>query len=210
LRTQLDSAHATPASNANDAQREAEIQKLRGELQELVRLRGEVTKLRAENKDVEKLRAENQQLRSESQQLRAASAAAANAAHSSPQPNLQAVYRREQWTFSGYQTPEAALVSAIWSMQQGDPKQYFESLTPEEQMRMTKAWEGKSAEEIIAKQKNDTAQISAIRVLQTDAVSDNEQLVTVAIDGVNRQEKVRMQRIGNDWKFGGFIREANR
>ena len=31
--------------------------------------------------------------------------------------------------------------------------------------------------------------------------------MSVYIDGVDRTEKVSMKRVGNDWKFGGFIRE---
>ena len=94
-------------------------------------------------------------------------------------------------------------------MQQGNARQYFDSLTPDEQLRMTKAWEGKSPEEIAAKQKNDTTPITGIRVMNvanSDLASGNEVMITVMIDGVNRQEQVRMQRINDEWKFGGFIR----
>ena len=31
--------------------------------------------------------------------------------------------------------------------------------------------------------------------------------IGVYIDGVGRFEKVSMQRVGNDWKFKGFIRD---
>jgi len=92
-------------------------------------------------------------------------------------------------------------------MQQGNPKQYFESLTPEEQLRMTKTWEGKSQEEIAAKHKSDTAPITGMKVLNQQVVSADEVQVGVYIEGVNREEKVSMKRIGNEWKFGGFIRE---
>jgi hypothetical protein len=161
--------------------------------------------LRTGAKDTEKLRAENQQLRNENQKLRGANTAAAKApAPPGPAPGA---FPRESWSFAGYTTPEAALVSAIWSMQQGNPKQYFDSLTPEEQLRMTKVWEGKSQEEIAAKHQADTAQISGVRVLQREAAAAGEEVIKVFIEGVNREEKVRMKRVGNEWRFGGFIRE---
>jgi hypothetical protein len=32
----------------------------------------------------------------------------------------------------------------------------------------------------------------------------------VFIEGVNREEKVSIKRVGNEWKFNGFIRDPAR
>lgn len=188
-----------------DAAWETESKRQQTDAQDVARLRGEVTQLRTTAKDAEKLRAENQQLRSENQKLRGA----ATAANTQPAPVTAppGTFPRESWSFAGYTSPEAALVSAIWSMQQGNPKQYFDSLTPEEQLRMAKAWEGKSQEEIAAKHQNDTSKITGMKVLSQQAVTADEVQMSVYIEGVDRAEKVSMKRVGNDWKFGGFIRE---
>jgi regulator of replication initiation timing len=186
--------------------RQAELKRAQSDAQDVARLRGEVTQLRNTMKEMEKLRAENQQLRTENQNLRGANAAAANP----PQPAAPAqpgVYPRESWAFAGYTSPEAALVSAIWSMQQGNAKQYFESLTAEEQARMAKSWENKSEAEIAAKFQNDVSKITGLRVLESQPVSADETVLRVQIDGVNREEKVSAKKVGNDWQFGGFIRE---
>lgn len=187
-----------------DAARQAESKRSQAEAQDVARLRGEVTQLRTASKDAEKLRTENQQLRTENQKLRGAPAAAAPPAPAAP---VAGSFPRESWAFAGYTSPEAALVSAIWSMQQGNPKQYFDSLTPEEQLRMTKVWENKSQAEIVAKHQADTAPISGMRVTETQPVSADETVLKVFIEGVNREDKVSMKRVGNEWKFNGFIRE---
>jgi hypothetical protein len=188
-----------------DTARETDLKRSQAEAQDVARLRGEITQLRTASKDADKLRAENQQLKSENQKLRGASAAApAPAVPTAPPPGS---FPRDSWAFAGYTSPEAALVSAIWSMQQGNPKQYFDSLTPEEQLRMTKVWENKSQAEIVAKHQADTAQISGMRVTETQPVSADETVLKVFIDGVNREEKVSMKRVGNEWRFNGFIRE---
>lgn len=189
-----------------EAARATDSKRSQTDAQDMARLRGEVTQLRTTAKDAEKLRTENQQLRGENQKLRGA----ATAANTQPtQPTQQpGTFPRESWTLAGYTSPEAALVSAIWSMQQGNPKQYFESLTPEEQLRMAKVWEGKSQEEIAAKHQDDTSKITGMKVLSQQAVSADEVQMSVYIEGVDRAEKVSMKRVGNDWKFGGFIREA--
>jgi regulator of replication initiation timing len=185
--------------------REAELKRAQAEAQDVARLRGEVTQLRNTAKDAEKLRTENQQLRSENQKLRGAAAAPANPA---PAPAPQAGnFPRESWTFAGYTSPESALMSAIWSMQQGNPKQYFDSLTTEEQARMAKSWENKSEAEIAAKHQADVSKITGMRVLNRQELSADEMQLSIYIEGVDRTEKVSMKRVGNDWRFGGFLRE---
>jgi len=186
-----------------EASREAELKRAQAEAQDVARLRGEVTQLRNTAKDAEKLRAENQQLRGENQKLRGAAAAPAT-----PTPTPQTGnFPRESWAFLGYTSPESALMSAIWSMQQGNPKQYFDSLTLEEQARMAKVWENKSEAEIAAKHQADVSKITGMRVLNRQELSAEEVQMSVYIEGVDRTEKVSMKRVGNDWRFGGFIRE---
>ena len=203
LRAEVEALRASSAEA--EAARAAESKRLQAGAQDAARLRGEVTQLRTTAKDAEKLRAENQQLRNDNQKLRGA-AATANTPPAQPPPQPGS-FPRESWSLAGYMSPESALVSAIWSMQQGNPKQYFDSLTPEEQLRMTKVWEGKSAEEIAAKHQNDTSKITGMKVLTHETVSADEVRMGVFIEGVDRTENVSMKRVGTDWKFGGFIRE---
>jgi len=190
-----------------DGSRAAELKRQQSEASDVARLRGEVTQLRNAAKDAEKLRTENQQLRSENQKLRGAAVATEPAPVPTPTP-ATGTFLRDSWKFAGYNTPENALISAIYSMQQGYTKEYFNSLTPDEQARMAKAWEGKSQEEIAAKHSSDTAAITGIQVLGQQAVSADEVQMNVHIGGVERDEKISVKRIGNDWKFNGFIREA--
>src|ERR1051325_8677539 len=98
------------------------MQRLRAEGQDLLKLRNEVTQLRAGSKEMEKLRAENQQLRSAA----AAARTAVPPTPPSPVPPVPAAgtgaqFPKESWTFSGYASPDAALVSAIWAMKEGNP-----------------------------------------------------------------------------------------
>lgn len=205
LRAEVEALRNRAGTPGTDAARDAELKRLQSAAQDVVRLRGEVTQLRTAANEANRLRAENQQLKSENQSLRGA-ARPVEAAPAAPAPT-PGVFPREAWSHAGYASPESALVSAIFSMQSGNPKQYFDSLTPEEQLRMSKAWEGKSPEEIAAKHQSDTAKITGLRVLAQQAVSDSEIQMSVFIDGVDRAEKVSMKRVGNDWKFGGFIRD---
>ena len=204
LRAEVDKMKAD--AEGAQAAREREFKNLQADTTDVARLRGEVTQLRAAAKDAEKLRAENAQLRAQNQQLRGATTAAlATVAAPAAEPGN---FPRESWSLAGYTSPESALISAIWSMQQGNPKQYFESLTTEEQARMTKVWEGKSAEEIAAKHVSDTSKITGMKVMDRQDISADEVVMSVYIQGVDRMEKVSMKRSGQDWKFGGYLRPA--
>jgi hypothetical protein len=199
----LQQENATAAS-ASSAKRDSELANSRSQGQELLRLRNEVNQLRATSKEAEKLRAENVQLRSEYQKLQQSDGAAKAA------PPARDQFAKENWAFSGYATPDAALVSAIWAMKEGNPKTYLASLSPEEQARMSKVWENKSAEEIAAKHQSDVSTITGMRILDRKTVSPDQTEISVYIEGVDRMEKVSMKLINNEWKFGGFIRDPQK
>lgn len=211
LRRELQAQRDQQATVAEAAagERDRELQRLRTDAGEAVRLRGEVTQLRSGLKESTKLRTENIQLRSENQQLRASAAASSAAAAPpvlpAPEPPKDQ-FPKESWTFAGYASPEAALVSAVWSMKEGNPKSYLESLAPDERSRMTKAWENQTEADIAAKHQADVSGISGVRILERQNMTEDEVLMNVYIEGAGRMEKVSMKRVGTDWKFGGFVR----
>lgn len=204
LRTQLAELPGRAEAEAQaNAARAVEVKQLQAEAQDLLRLRAEVTRLRQSSKESEGLRAENQRLKAESQALKGSSAAASPAT-TSPTPGH---FPRESWSYAGYQSPEAALVSALYSMQQGNARQYFESLTAEEQQRMSKVWENKTAEEISAKHMSDTSKITGMKILTSEQVAPGQMLMSVFIEGIARTEKVSMRLVDGEWKFGGYVRD---
>lgn len=196
-------SEATEAESKRNGQ---ELQRLRAQAQEVFKLRNEVTQLRSASQETETLRAENRQLRVQNHQLGdsagvpVATAVAPNAQTPADQ------FPRENWTFAGYSTPEAALITAVWAMKEGKPQVYLDSLSPDEQARLAKAWENKSETELAAKHQQDVSAITSVRILERREVSPDEMRMNVYIEGTGRMETVSMKRLGGDWKFGGFIR----
>jgi hypothetical protein len=196
---------AAKASTAEAAQAQVQSE---AQTRELMKLRGEVSQLRTGGaQELQQLRAENAVLKRE--------ASRAGASRTLPgldqsSDTAKGQFPRESWSFAGYKSPENALVSAIWSMREGDPKTYFNSLTPEEQSRLAKQWENKPESEIAAKHQSDVSKITSMQILDRQPVSDDEMTMSVYIGGVDRTEKVRMQRSQGEWKFGGFIRDPQK
>lgn len=215
LRAALDALKTTRAtpSAEEEKQRDYELKRLRADAGEVHKLRGELGQSRAGAKELAQLRSENLQLRQDHQQLRAASAgAAATPVASAPSAVAGATdqFPRQGWSFAGYQTPEAALISSLWSMREGNPQSYLQSLSPEEQARHAKLWETKTETDIAAKHQADVASITGLRVLERNPISPNEVAMSVYLEGLGRLEKVSMKLIGNEWKFGGYIRPAGK
>ena len=72
---------------------------------------------------------------------------------------------------------------------------------------MAQVWQDKSESAIAEKHKSDVSSIAGLRVLERQNVSQNEVVMQVYLEGPGRVEKIRMNQVGQDWKFGGFIRE---
>ena len=195
LSAERDEANAARAREARD------LQELKKQLTDYQRLRGEVRQLKTAASDAEKLKRQLEQARQQPAE-RDVTTFPIDLANS---VNIDK-FPRDSWTFAGYATPADALVSTVWAMKEGNPKTYFESCSAEEQQRMLKVWGNKSEEEIAAKHKNDVAKISGIQILSRTQVSAEESQLQVFVQGVDRVEKANLKKVGNDWKFDGFVR----
>lgn len=172
---------------------------------ELMQLRNEVTQLRAERSVTKASQAQRENPSTEAIENR-------NERGNSPAEAalpVEDVFPRERWTFAGYATPESALVSAIWAMNEGTPEAYLNSLAPTEQERIAKLWQDKSEAEISEKHRNQVSSIRAFAIAERKNIAPGELLMTVGISSAegSRTEQIRMQQVGQEWKFGGFIRD---
>lgn len=208
LRNELEALRQRLATlDEEEAKRQqADTKRTGTEAQELPRLRGEVARLRAAAGEAEKLRVEVSALRAQVQQMRAAPPATEPPTAPTPLPVTPDQFPRQGWKFAGYQTPETALVSAIWAMKEGKPQVYLDSLSPEEQQRIAQTWQGKSEEEVAAKHRGDVGKIQSMRIVGRTPVSPTEVQMQVFLEGENRVVTARMlQQADQQWKFGGFV-----
>jgi hypothetical protein len=185
LREELAAAQRASSAKGSDQSGppNEELERLRAEAREVHKLRNEVNQLRAGVKEVDQLRAENQRLRGAGRPPQAPPGTAVAAPTAT---TLQeGYYAKENWAFTGYATPEAALQSVIWAMHEGDTKTLLASLAPEELARMQKEWGNKSE-----------AQVSADTKRGTDKIS-----------GEDKVQKISMRRYGAEWKMAGPKRE---
>jgi hypothetical protein len=189
-------ANLDSATTSRASQNEAELQKLRADSQELLKLRGEVAQLRSRTNELAKIQSRPQPVQPTTSQP----------TNQIPTPTGPVAdhFPRQAWTFAGYESPEAALVSAIWAMREGKPQVYLDSLSPAEQQRMAQVWQDKSEQEIAGKHQSDVANISDLRIMSRQSTTPNQVTMQVNLGGANRTETVIMENVNGQWKFGGF------
>ena len=123
-------------------------------------------------------------------------------------------FPREAWAFAGYTNPENTLVSLASAAVAGDLETFLNSLTPEFQARERQRWQNSSKTE--AQRRDDLAKefgrIEIIRLLKKESLSENEMILSLMIDnggGHSEAPKMRIQRIGNEWKMAGPVEEPD-
>ena len=172
------------------------------QLKDLLRLRSEVGSLRQQTNELARLQEENRRL-----QTTLTTSRNLESTNSPPAAAPENIFPKESWAFAGYVTPEAALESFAWAVSKGDTKTMLASLTPDVQKEFEKEFQGKSESEIVAKMAEGVSKTTAYRVLRKDFVSDDLILLDVYDDGDNTTGKIKMQRIGNEWKFAGPVED---
>ena len=169
------------------------------QLNDLLRLRGEVGMLRGQTNELGKLREENRRLRD----------AQAKAGQKLPSPNSpqdragQVDFPRESWTFAGYANPESTILSVASAAVGGDLETFLKSLTPDEQSRVRQSETDGQIRDGLVKE---FGQTKAIHILNKESISENEIILSLLIeqdDGRGETPKIKVQRVGDEWKMGG-------
>ncbi len=166
---------------------------------ELLKLRGEIGQLRRAATETEKLRTENQKL--------LAKTAAANMPSTANVQSTADYWVKDQLTYSGFESPEAALKTALWAARTGDVRAMFETMTPEAREAMVSEWkkDGKSddaaAAELKAMGESLAAPSSAFRLLDEQMKSSDEMVANVSFEGEGKARRFILRKVGSEWKI---------
>jgi len=209
LRQQVDQLAGLPAENERLSNLVAQANNTRpvsnGQLNDLLRLRGEVGILRRQTNELVKLREENRRL----QGAQAKAGQKLPSPSSTPDRAGQVDFPRESWVFAGYANPESTILSLASAAVGGNLETFLNSMTPDEQARIRQ--KGGTDGDISDGLVKEFGQTKAIRILNKETISENEVILSLLIqqdDGRNETPKMKVQRIGNDWKMAGPLPES--
>ena len=165
------------------------------QLAELDNLRREVQSLRRRTNDVATLQGE---LRRMSAQLsRTRDMIASNAPPDVPPEDI---FPRDNWTYAGYDTPEAALLTVTWAISQGDEDTYMASLSPALQDEMAmELGDGDFADDAPLEMSDATG----YRIVDREELSDSERTITVYMDGDRSVVSMTFSNTPDGWRVIG-------
>jgi hypothetical protein len=166
------------------------------QLNELLRLRNEVGSLRRQTNDLGRLQSENKQLR----------ASQLTSQRGAPTGLTRESLPKESWGPVGYADPESAFQSAVWAMSQGDAKTFRASLAPGGE-EFTE-WLEKSDDDLSARIKEEAGRITAIKIMDKAAISGDTAILTVMAEGINEVGRFKLQRLGDEWKLAGSVKDG--
>jgi len=164
------------------------------EQSELLRLRNQAAQLRTATNELRQLRAQLNQSPASAQTAAATRAFAGATAELVP---------RETWSFAGYATPQAAFHSTMFAHSQGDHQTFLASLTGDLARDNQKELNNKTPEQFSENLRRETAKFTGYRILEMDEVSPEETVLMIYYAGESDTEKVRMRKVGDEWKVAG-------
>ena len=162
---------------------------------ELLRLRNEVGRLREQSNELAKLRAA---LATEQKIQSNKPVVAANQSEAIP---------KEAWTNVGYATPEAAFQTICFAMSRGDVQTYMDSLSPEMQTKMMKAFQGKSEAEIAAGEMAEMKPVNDFQIVGEIEVGPDQVQMLVHTAGEDLNNIFIMTNVNSSWKFANMVKE---
>jgi hypothetical protein len=90
-------------------------------------------------------------------------------------------------------------------MSQGDVRSAFAMHTPEGQENLKAQWGNRTEAEISTGiiNDNDNKKVLGYRITKQEVISHDEVVVSIYQEGRNQEKKMRLQKIGNEWKYAG-------
>jgi hypothetical protein len=202
LRNQLDELTQAQAAFQSASNNAAGNNFSQEQSSELLKLRGEVTHLRRQTNELAALRQQNDTLRASVKAVPAAAPSPVERVKKTAADALpQDIHPMESWAYRGYDNPDATVESMMWGVTKGDKAAFMAGLSPEMQAKLEKDMNGKDIGEEMRK-----AGVVEFRILDRQAVSDDEMIVTVYSTRVNNgntagnSEDTHFKRINGQWK----------
>jgi hypothetical protein len=185
------------------ARRNDELKVLRVQVQDLLRVRHELRLLRSATNDLAKLQEENRRLKQATTDTNALSAAMPDTVVVAT-GDAEDFVARQNWTFSGYATPEATLQSWMWALREGDLGAFLDTLMPDDRARFEAQLQrsDRSEEEMSTALKQQGDGLSGFQILDEDSDADGTIVILARISG-NESSRHRFifTRNGTEWKM---------
>jgi hypothetical protein len=126
---------------------------------------------------------------------------------------MEGYVAKENWTQAGFATPEAAVQTFFWAIQQRDFRQVSECFAPDGRQDFAKEFEGKTEEEqakIFEQGIGQLGRMTGYRISEKEQVADDTVNLGIQAAAGGHVLRTQLRRFGNEWKVGGEAPKVNR
>jgi cell division protein FtsB len=179
-----------PAQSPNTAETEALLEATK----ELPKLRNDVRRLRAQKPEIEKLRQENEALL----------AKIATATNPPRLADMAGYVAKDAWSPAGFATPEAALQTFFWALNQRDLQQIAVCLTPKARRDFEKEFVAASAAEQAKLFEDGPGQLgkaAGYRIAQREQAGEDKVQLGIQVAAGGKILLMQVVRVGQEWKL---------
>jgi hypothetical protein len=162
---------------------------------ELLRLRNEVTKLREEQAEIQRQRAANQHV---AEELKSGKFTPRRLA------DMEGAVPREQWSFAGFATPEAAVQNFFAAIATADPEQIMRCMSPKdaESLRRQMAKDPEGTRKDFDREFGKLGNVSGFRITGTRILGEDKMEVLVQVVAGGQSMPLPLRRVDNEWRLG--------
>jgi|GEM_PF-1266480 len=107
---------------------------------------------------------------------------------------------KSEWTYAGYDTPEAALQTVVWSMSQGDIQTFQSSLSQNALRNMTATYEGRTETEIAAALVQRVSNMTELSFDKKTIASDGRTSFVLSAGDTGSDAVLSFQYINGQWR----------
>ena len=200
LRTAQAEVHQLAEANRELAASRAaaeQLQTLRAATRDLLRLRNEVRQLREQQPELEKLRGENQRL---ADQVKSAAVPAKSITQ------MEGFVAKESWSQAGFGSPEAAVQTLFWALQNKNLQNIADCMEPTERDQFLKQFEQMSDEQRRRTTEEFTllAKLKGFRVAEKTVEAEDKVVLSLQVAAGGELLKIPLRRVGTEWKIEKF------
>jgi RNA polymerase sigma factor (sigma-70 family) len=120
----------------------------------------------------------------------------------------QVDFPKSSWATAGHADPPSALAAILWASNQNDGKAVVAGLTPELEQQLQQRFapilqkQNISLEEFFTQSsKSLSSAITGFRVLDQKAVSDDQVVLHLYVQGKEREDTFKMKKLRNEWRL---------
>ena len=123
----------------------------------------------------------------------------------------QVDFPKSSWASAGHADPPSTLATTLWDASKGDGEKLLVDLSPDMQDKLQQQFgkqmekQGISLAQFLSQMGSRWAKgVNGFHIVSQEAISGDQMILHVQFQGKKAEEKLKMKKIGGEWKLDDF------